>query len=71
MFNAAHELITPSTRHAVEEQHRLQTIRLTHSADGSPFTLAPDRGVIYLHRSKTNPAHDTNPRREQARRSWH
>ncbi|OYD60834.1 hypothetical protein [Rhodococcus sp. OK302] len=62
MFNAAQELITPSTRHTVEEQHRLQTTRLTHSADGSPFTLDTDRGVIYLHRSATNPVHDTNPR---------
>ncbi|MGW6694796.1 hypothetical protein ACWF62_13585 [Rhodococcus sp. NPDC054953] len=68
LFNAAQELITPSTRHAVEEQHRLQTTRLTHSADGSPFSLDPDRGVIYLHRSATSPANDTNPRREQAGR---
>ncbi|QBJ96399.1 hypothetical protein ERC79_10790 [Rhodococcus sp. ABRD24] len=66
MFNAAQELITPSTRHIVEEQHRLQTTRLTHSADGSPFSLDTDRGVIYLHHSATHPVDDADPRREQA-----
>ncbi|MFE3290237.1 hypothetical protein [Rhodococcus sp. NPDC059234] len=60
LFNAAQELITPSTRHAVEEQHRLQTTRLTHSADGSPFTLDADRSVIYLHRSATPTLRETD-----------
>ncbi|WP_155981121.1 hypothetical protein [Nocardia sp. CNY236] len=66
LFNAAQELITPSTRHAVEEQHRLQTTRLTHSADGSPWSLDTDRGVLHVRRSSTDPARDTHPDRDRA-----
>lgn len=65
LLHAAQELIAPATRHTVEEQHRLQTTRLTHSADGSPLSLDTDRGVIYLHRS-ANPVHEAKPSRDQA-----
>ncbi|WP_306362017.1 hypothetical protein [Nocardia sp. CC227C] len=55
LFNAAQELITPSIRHMVEERHRLRTTRLTHSADGSPFMLDLERGVIAVNSGTNSP----------------
>ncbi|GGK38580.1 hypothetical protein [Nocardia camponoti] len=47
LFNAAQELITPSTAHTIAEQHRLKTTRLTHTADGQPqFSIEAPCGTV-------------------------
>ncbi|MGQ4599442.1 DUF6191 domain-containing protein [Nocardia sp. R6R-6] len=63
LFNAAQTLINPSNRHLVEEQHRMQMTRRTENADGAPFVIDTDRGVIQIQSAPTEPATGDGHRR--------